>query len=48
MRVNVGCEDDEARRPRVILSELADFKEQKNALQELVLLLGNFCIFLTT
>ena len=32
--------------PRVFLSEQADFKEQQNAIQELVLSRGHFCIFL--
>ena len=32
--------------PRVLLSEKADFKEQQNAIQELVLSRGHFCIFL--
>ena len=32
--------------PRVLLSEQADFKEQQNAIQELVLSRGHFCIFL--
>ena len=32
--------------PRVLLSELADFKKQQNAIKELVLSWGHFCIFL--
>ena len=44
--LHVGWADEVLCRLEFLLSEQADFKEQQNAIQELVLSRGHFCIFL--